>query len=169
MVFTIHSDVLLSFIEQTDDLDVHIGLASGYPEYPLFSQSVLLKIIHICPVYHRYVPGFHVSTQLTHVAATMMIGRILDHAYGYERDQVKANMYFYSGFVFPVFSPVHVFGYQINSRGLNSPDGPLEAPRQPEITSPSLSKKLRMCLLVMLDSFPEKLLYQRDIPCAIGM
>lgn len=43
--------------------------------------------------------------------------------------------------MFPMFCPVHAFGYQFNSRGINSPDGPLEAPRQPEITSPSLSKK----------------------------
>lgn len=39
---TIHGGVLLSFIELLDDLDFHIGLASGYPEYPLFSQTVLV-------------------------------------------------------------------------------------------------------------------------------
>ena len=88
---------------------------------------------------------------------------------GMKEIKSRATCTFAAALCFLCFAQSMHLAYQFNRRGINSPDGPLEAPRQPEITSPSLSEKLRMCLLVMLDSFPEKLLNQRDIPCAIGV
>ena len=46
--------------------------------------------------------------------------------------------------------------YQFDSRRINSSDGSLEAPWQPEITSSTLREEVRMSLLVILDSFPER-------------
>ena len=78
-------------------------------------------------------------------------------------------MYFCCCFVFSVLGPIHALGYQFNSCRVNCSDGPFETPGQPEITSSSLGEKLGMRLLVMLNCFPEKLLYQSNIPCPISM
>ena len=99
----------------------------------------------------------------------MMICRIRDYAYRDEGVQIESDMYFCRRFVFSVFSPVHTFGNQFDSRRINSSDGPLEASWQPEITSSALSEEVRMSLLVMHDNFPEKFLYQSNLPCPIGM
>ena len=78
--------VLSAFVELSDDLDLHIGLAPGHPEYPLLGQRIELLIIHIGSVHHGYVSRLHISAQLAHVAAIMMVCRISDYAYWYERD-----------------------------------------------------------------------------------
>jgi len=107
--------VFSAFIKLSDDLDFHIGLALGHPEYPLLSQRIELLIIYISPIHHGYVSGLHVPAQLTHVAAIMMIGLICDYANRNERDQIERDMYFCCRFVFPVLGPVHALGNQFDS------------------------------------------------------
>ena len=77
-------------------------------------------------------------------------------------------MHFRRRFLFPVFCPVHALGYQLDGRGINYMDRPLETPWQSRIMAPA-GNESGIFRLDVVESRPKQFLSHLCVSGRVGM